>query len=115
MLLVGCGPKPGIWKAAKSGNAEAVQHLANGVDVNGKGWGDWTALHYAVDEGHKEIIELLLTSGSDVNAKRNDGSTALHYAALSGRKQIAELIIDKGANVNEKDVNGKTPLDNAVV
>jgi len=37
VVLVGCGSKPGIWKAAKSGNIEVVkQHLTVGVDVNVK-------------------------------------------------------------------------------
>jgi ankyrin repeat protein len=122
VLVVGCAttqqPKPptakapaiSIHEAVGTGNIEAVKkHLAAGTDVNAND-GGWTPLWYAADEGHKEIVELLIAKGADVNAKNKGDVTPLYGAARSGRKEVAELLIAKGADVNAKDVNGTIPL-----
>jgi len=106
-----------IQKAAYDGNIEAIkQHLAVGTDVNAKGGGGWTPLHLSVQNGKKEVSELLISEGADVNAANDNGNlglgrTPLHFAALDGPNEIIELLIAKGADVNQKDVNGETPLD----
>ena len=105
-----------IHKAAENGNIEAVkQHLAAGTDVNIKEDNEigLTPLHYATAEGHKEIVELLITK-TNVNIKNNFDFTPLHMAASQGHKEIAELLIDKSANVNAKSSFGSTPLHGAV-
>mgnify|MGYP003951823261 CR=1 FL=1 len=107
-----------IWNAIEVGNIEAVkQYLANGVDVNARDENDSTPLHIAVWEGHKEIVELLISTGADVNANFSPRhqfnfrhSTALHSAAFKGHKEIAKLLIAAGADVNAKKQGGITPL-----
>ncbi len=86
--------------------------IAEGADVNAKGYLDGTPLHPAAWYGHKEVVELLIANGADVNAERvvYDKTIPLHYAAMRGHKEIAELLIAKGANVNTKDNGGRTPL-----
>ena len=60
VVLVGCGPSVDIWKAARTGNVEAVkQHLAAGVDVNAKTDSGFTPLHKAAIWDRKEIVDLL--------------------------------------------------------
>ena len=118
VLLVGCGPKVDIHKAAYVGNIEAVkQHIAAGGDVDAKDdlFGR-APLHWAAVGGSKEIAELLIAAGADVNGKVDDGWrwTPLHNAAQGGHKEIAELLISKGADVNARKNNGITPLDLAV-
>jgi ankyrin repeat protein len=68
-----------IHNAAKYGNIEAVkQHLDAGANVNAKpGSIEFTPLHYAAREGHKEIAELLIAIGTFVNVKLKDGRTPL--------------------------------------
>jgi cytohesin len=101
-------PDISINDAAKAGNIEAVkQHLATGADVNAKGNGERTPLHYAAT---KEITELLIANGADVNAKDNLEFTPLHLAAEDGHKETAESLIAAGADVNAKNVLGGTPL-----
>ena len=59
VVLVGCGPSVpdiSIHDAAYDGNIEAVkQHIAAGTDVNAQDDEDMTPLHYATNEGHKEV------------------------------------------------------------
>ena len=107
--------QPPIHIAATMGNIEAVkQHLADGVDVDAKSWG-FTPLHSATDEGHKEIVELLIADGSVVHVNDCFGFTPLHDAATgAGHKEIAELLIAEGADVNAKTKDNTTPLDLAI-
>ena len=122
VLLAGCGPSMSIHDAAQSGDIEAVKgFLAAGMDVNAidenRGM---TALVYAVDKGHKEIVEILISEGADVNVMvSNDegvgGFTPLFVAAQSGHAEVAGLLVANGAEVNVKLINdeGKvscTPL-----
>jgi ankyrin repeat protein len=89
--------------------------LAAGTDVNAKGFGGWTPLHFAAFKGHKEIVELLIAKGAVVDAMDYRDWTPLHWAACNYDKEIVELLIVKGANVNTKTRNGRgiTPLDMA--
>ncbi|KAK9075236.1 hypothetical protein SSX86_003557 [Deinandra increscens subsp. villosa] len=70
-----------------------------------------TALHWAVDRGHFETAELLLSRNTDVNLKDNEGQTALHYAAVCERESIAELLVKNSAATDVKDDDGNYPFD----
>ena len=48
-----------------------------------------TPLHFAADEGHKNVAELLLYNKADVNTRNHDGKTPLQ---LAGRNDVAELL-----------------------
>ena len=104
-------PDISILDAARNENIEAVkQHLAAGTDVNAKDDSGWTPLHWAANDGYKEIAELLITKGADVDGKTTSETTPLHNAAYNGHKEIVELLIAKGANVNAKNEFGQPPL-----
>ena len=104
VVLVGCGSKPGIWKAAKSGNIEVVkQHLTVGVDVNVKDKLGWTPLHYAARYGRKEVAELLIAKGGHVNAKNIDSETPLDWAIRRKHPEIADLLRKHGGKTPETD------------
>jgi ankyrin repeat protein len=105
-----------LFAAADAGNIEAVkEHLAAGADVNAKNilrLGR-TLLHQAAWDGHKEIVELLITNSANVDALDRYRETPLHAAADEGHKEIAELLITNGADVDGKyntNYNTKTPL-----
>ncbi len=52
----------------------------NPKDVVGKRENRRNALHLAALNGHKEIVELLLSHGADINEKDDAGKTALDLA-----------------------------------
>jgi hypothetical protein len=43
-------------------------------------------LHYAINNGSKEIVELLLKYKADPNKADDNGLTTLHYAVNKGSK-----------------------------
>jgi hypothetical protein len=69
-----------------------------------------TPLHAAAENGHAEMIQLLLSKGADVNARTASGYTPLHLAAKNGHGLCARILLDAGANVNAQSDNGETPL-----
>ena len=60
---------------------------ANGVNPNSKDNNSQTPLSWALKEGHKAVVELLLNIGADIN-----GSKALRYAAKNSHKEVVKLL-----------------------
>jgi cytohesin len=88
--------------AARNDNLTGVQALLDvGVDVNAKDENSWTPLHFAVVNGHKEIVELLIDNDADVNAKDELEETPLDFAGgqtadflrIHGGKSGGELAV----------------------
>ena len=53
--------------ATKEGDLVHVQSQVHNFDINAQGEGDKTALIIAAENGHAEVVELLLTFNPDVN------------------------------------------------
>jgi len=104
-----------IHDAAKSGDVEKVRTLLKGNPdlVFSKDKDGTTPLHYAAQEGHKDVAAFLLASKADVNAKTKIGATPLHWAAFDGHKDVAGVLLANGTDVNAKDNDGNTPLYDA--
>lgn len=101
-----------IHVSAREGEADDVlKHIENGVSVNLTDSEGRAPLHWAVDRGHFNVVEILLSKNADVNAKDNEGQTPLHYAAVCEREAIAQLLVKQLADPNLKDDDGNSPLD----
>jgi ankyrin repeat protein len=102
-----------------------------GIDVNAKGgrglaWDSSavTALMNAADNGHTDIVELLIDAGADLNLQEPGlrekgcdlsecyGRTALLFAVEGDHADIVKLLVEAGADVNirRKDNFGDTAL-----
>jgi ankyrin repeat protein len=69
----------------------------------------------AAENGHREVVEVLLSKGADIEARDLDGQTALMWVSLmQGPVEMADLLISRGAKVEARDDSGKTALDWAV-
>ena len=106
----------GLVNAVKDNNINAAKKaIAAGADVNAKDEGGWTALMFASQNGHAEIVCTLIKAGADVNAKRKDGATALMRAALEGHTETVSTLIEAGADFNAKRKDGETALMRAAL
>lgn len=91
--------------AARKGDAAAVKKLLDeGVDVNTRFRYNATALFYACDHGHLEVVKVLLDKGADMTVKDTFyGFTPLMLATGPAQKkrpehtEIAKLLIARGA------------------
>jgi hypothetical protein len=94
-----------LQEAARKGDAATVRKLLDeGVDVNTKFRYNATALFYACDHGHVEVVKVLLDKGADLTVKDSFyGFTPLMLAVSPAQKkkpehtEIAKLLIAKGA------------------
>jgi ankyrin repeat protein len=100
--------------AARKGDVVAVKKLLDeGVDVNTKFRYGATAIFYASDHGHVEVVKVLLEKGADLTLKDTFyGFTPLMLATSPAQKkrpehtEIAKLLIAKGAPGKETALTG---------
>jgi ankyrin repeat protein len=58
----------------------------------------YTALWWAVLNGHEAVVGLLLEKGADIEFKdRRYGQTPLLWAAEMGHEAVVKLLLEKGA------------------
>lgn len=95
-------------------NLETLDWLIReGVAINARDDGGYTALFEAAERQDQSLVRLLLDHGADVNARSYWGSTALFNAATWHKPQIVRLLLDYGADANAQCNDGSTPLMHA--
>ncbi len=102
-----------LQEAARKGDAATVKKLLDqGVDVNTKFRYNATALFYACDHGHLEVVKVLLDHGADMSGKDTFyGFTPLMLATGPAQKktpahtEIAKLLVQKGSPGKEIALN----------
>lgn len=89
----------GLITGAHDGKIDLVQNaIADGANINDNSELDnFTALHYAAQNGHSEIVDLLLMLGANVNATTSYGNTPLHQACIGDHVECVKLLLNAGA------------------
>jgi hypothetical protein len=109
----------GLHLAAYFGVSKAADTLLLEHSPDLKDTFNRTPLWYAAQNGHEDIVKLLLAAGADVNAPAASygEGTALQSAAVEGHLEIVEKLLAAGADVNAAagSVYGLTALQEAVV
>ena len=104
-----------LWQMSQSGNTNEVRRIMSlgMVDINTYegGLDETTALYEAADNGHKDVIKILLGGGADPDkASGSVGMAPLHMPALKGNTDVVQLLLNSGANPNVVSFGGLTPL-----
>ncbi|MBY0353600.1 ankyrin repeat domain-containing protein [Candidatus Babeliales bacterium] len=85
-----------------------IQFLkAENISIDRLGKFGESALHIAAENGHTEMVKILLDAGASPEALTREGLTPLHYAANCA---IMQLLLDRHVNIEAVDKHGKTPL-----
>ena len=119
-----------LFKAVQKGlEADVRSLIRGGVDVNKMYKNNKTVLMVAAQNGHDNIVKMLIDSGADldaqveyaptsrakpipdVNIRSIEGRTALMFAAENGYDNIVDILLKAGAKVNaEAKKDGETAL-----
>jgi ankyrin repeat protein len=63
--------------------------------------GGFTALMFAVRNGHENVVRALVKGGADLKATNGDGLTATSIAITNDRLDLARTLLDLGADPND--------------
>nr|XP_033343079.1 transient receptor potential cation channel protein painless-like [Megalopta genalis]XP_033343080.1 transient receptor potential cation channel protein painless-like [Megalopta genalis]XP_033343081.1 transient receptor potential cation channel protein painless-like [Megalopta genalis]XP_033343082.1 transient receptor potential cation channel protein painless-like [Megalopta genalis] len=90
--------------------------LEKGADVNRINEdANYAAIHYAMEQGHEDVLRVLLENPM-VNPNLQAASqTALHIAVSNDNLVCAALLLEKGASPNVVNSKGLTPLHMAAM
>ncbi|RDD40279.1 Ankyrin repeat domain-containing protein 27 [Trichoplax sp. H2] len=69
-----------------------------------------TVLHVASENGHEDMVDLLLSFGAEIDCTNNSGCTPLHLACKRDFPKIVRLLCEKGASMNAVDNDDFTAL-----
>ncbi|CAM9183433.1 unnamed protein product [Ectocarpus sp. 12 AP-2014] len=77
--------------------------MATGAKKNG-------ALHYAINGGHKAVVNILLDGGADPTFLSYTGYNAQHVAVASNRYSIVKVLLQRNVSVDARNREGLTAL-----
>ena len=72
-----------------------------GIDINTKGKGNDTALHFAISQGDIVTFILLHSLGADLNIENDTGQTPLELAVSTGHEELTSTLIGHSNSGNE--------------
>lgn len=105
-------PDPPLVVAAARGDlAETETLLDDGADPNvGRESDRATPIVFAAQNGHTEVVRVLLDAGALADLQVDDGLTGLILAAQNGHGEIVELLLTAGAYPDGRSDRGLNPL-----
>ena len=68
------------------------------------------ALHIAAQQGHLEVVQVLLKVGAVIGSKDEYGIMAFHFAANGGHLEVFDVLLKFGNVIDSKDKDGRTAL-----
>lgn len=103
------------FKAAHDGDTEGLKSmLKRGAVIDLRDGYGMTALHIAIEAGHRNTAALLMEKGADLNLRDSSfGKTPLLKAIEHDREEIAQDLLKRRVDVDLADKNGWTPLHRA--
>ncbi|XP_062514038.1 integrin-linked protein kinase-like [Corticium candelabrum] len=101
-----------IFYEVRQGNVDHVRRWLASVenDPNCTDEHGFTPLHWAVRQGHKTLVDMLLARGAKVNCVNMGGDTPVHLAAAHGHMDIIRSLIKQRADLRFLNEHGNTPL-----
>ena len=109
-LALDDGTSP-LCAAAFMGGTEVVKRLfqAQDIQVDRTTCKQVTALAYASQQGHKDIVEFLLDKKADPNIADDEGVAPLHFTCIHGYADIARMLLNAEADMELRAGGKYTP------
>ncbi|XP_048245222.1 ankyrin repeat domain-containing protein 50-like [Haliotis rufescens] len=112
----GCAQAPSFCElhiASETGNLSKVKLiLSQGrADINCKEWIGWTPVMLAAGNGHREVVELLVSKGSSMSLVNKRGDNILHCACWGGEVEMVKYILSHDMeDINSRGCKKRTPV-----
>lgn len=111
-----------LVKAAASGNATRCEEFLSGCNENANGqtadvngvFAGHTALQAGSQNGHLDVIRVLLDHNADIEIEDKDGDRAVHHAAFGDEPTVIELLAKAGGDLNARNKRRQTALHIAI-
>lgn len=114
-----------IWEAARSGDLKMLRLSLKEAGVDDVSPAGWTPAMYAAQNGHIEVLRILLAMGCTCSSggkpQRQDlqkwkGDSPLHLAAEAGHADICSLLVRAGrVPLQARNHAGLTPLHSSAL
>lgn len=112
---ISCDPNEELVKSAANGNKVKCEELLKRTDVDVNGvFSSHTALQAASQNGHVDVIHVLLKFNANVEIEDKDGDRAVHHAAFGDECMVINLLAQANADLNARNKRRQTPLHIAV-
>jgi ankyrin repeat protein len=101
--------------AATNGNIDVFLQLLEALKSQNAGslLQECEALALACENGHLDLVRLLLDLDVPINKTCTNGYTALHRAAMKGSPEIVNCLVSRGAGVHLTNASGHTAAHEA--
>ena len=108
-------PNQELVKSAANGDVQKCEELLKrgDVDVNGV-FSSHTALQAASQNGHVDVINILMKFNANVEIEDKDGDRAVHHAAFGDEPLVITVLAKAHADLNARNKRRQTPLHIAV-
>ncbi|XP_071115623.1 ankyrin-1-like [Haliotis cracherodii] len=112
----GCAQAPSFCElhiASETGNLSKVKLiLSQGrPDIKCKEWIGWTPVMLAAGNGHREVVELLVSKGSSMSLVNKRGDNILHCACRGGEVEMVKYILSHDMeDINSRGCKKRTPV-----
>jgi len=102
--------KTPLMIAARNGDEKTIFETTNATNqIDEQSFSGKTALMYAAQYSHLEILKFLLDRGATVTLCEPDW-TPLQLATMSGSVEVVRLLLEAGAEVNSQNYYGESAL-----
>lgn len=88
----------------------------NGQQADTATGSTWLSLlHIAAQEGHEQIVRMLIQRLPNCNEKDSDGRTALMHAVIADHESVVDVLLAHGARIGDVDNKRRSVLHWAVL
>ena len=100
-----------LLQSAFDGDIGAViQALKDTADINSTTALGVSPLIFAAQQGHEDMVKILVHNGANIDHKSHDSVNALLAASIFNHVEIVRFLAEKGLSVNSHDNRGITPM-----
>jgi RNA polymerase sigma-70 factor (ECF subfamily) len=112
-VMTGDAVSDAFYIACRNGELAVAQFLlANGADLDTKGYFGATGLHWAAHNGHAGTVRWLIERGANLNLRDTKfNSTPAGWAMENGHRELVQLIVDAGASIDVREAANYGLLD----